>query len=258
MTDDEHRELTSRQPAMVLFADGYVGLEITRFLLARYRDDLVGVVSTSENEIHRMVSEHGVKSLQYDKNGSFLERLPPKIDLGILAWWPSIIKEPLLSLPSRGFLNTHPSLLPHNRGKHPNFWSIVEMRPFGVSLHKIDAGVDTGPIVAQRQIHYDWTDTGGTLYKRALQATVDLFRETYPKIRDGSQLESKQGSNGSCHLAKELDPASEIHLDREYTARVLLNLLRARTFDQYPACYFTDEDETYEVRVEITRKPKNE
>jgi methionyl-tRNA formyltransferase len=56
---------------------------------------------------------------------------------------------------------------------------------------------------------------------------------------------------GSTHYARELDPASKIDLDKEYKCIDLLNLLRARTFSEMPACYFYDDGKKYEVRISI-------
>src|SRR5690606_1823691 len=126
---------------------------------------------------------------------------------------------------------------------------------FGVSLHRVDPGVDTGPIVAQRRIEYDWEDTGGTLFRRASAAMLDLVKEAYPTLRElNFKLEPQPEGVGSYHESAELDEASRIELDRTYTGRDLLNLLRARTFPPYPACYFSEGGTRYEVRVEITRK----
>ena len=61
---------------------------------------------------------------------------------------------------------------------------------------------------------------------------------------------------GSFHYAKEIDPASEIDLEKEYKAKELLNLLRARTFPPYPSCYFYYNGERYCVTVSI-KKEKN-
>ncbi|MCS6820651.1 MAG: hypothetical protein NZ551_02175, partial [Microscillaceae bacterium] len=60
-------------------------------------------------------------------------------------------------------------------------------------------------------------------------------------------------SEGSFHWGKELEQASQIDLDATYTARNLLNLLRARTFEGYPSCYFIENGEKYEVRINIKR-----
>lgn len=242
----------------LLFADAPVGFEITKFLLDDYNDDICGVVTVSQNEIYDLAKKKGKDVFVFEKGLPFINRLPENINWGLLAWWPFIVKPPLLGVPSQGFLNTHASFLPHNRGKNPNFWSIVEARPFGVTLHKIDDGVDTGPIVSQKEIGYDWTDTGGTLYQRGLVEMVELFKLTYPKISEGNTRVLKQEQNGSFHVSTELKPASQIHLDETYLARDLLNLLRARTFSPHPACYFNEGSETFEVRVSITKKTLNE
>src|SRR5262249_23135590 len=157
----------------------------------------------------------------------------------------------------RGFVNTHPSLLPYGRGKHYNFWSIVDRVPFGVSLHMVDEGVDSGDIVAQTEIPYDWEDTGGSLHRKATQAMLTLFHQTYPRLRRlDFEAQPQNRSVGTFHRGSELEPASSIALDNSYVARDLLNLLRARTFTGYPACSFEDGEDVYEVRVEIKRKSR--
>lgn len=52
-------------------------------------------------------------------------------------------------------INLHISFLPFNRGYHPNFWSFMENSPSGVTIHRIDEGIDTGPVLAQRQVDID-------------------------------------------------------------------------------------------------------
>jgi methionyl-tRNA formyltransferase len=176
-----------------------------------------------------------------------------KLDLIILAWWPHIVKKSLMELPKLGCLNFHPSLLPHNRGKNPNFWSIVEERPYGVSIHFIDEGIDSGDIVFQREISKTWEDTGGSLYEKGLVEIVRMFKDNFEQILAGNLPRQCQDlTKGSFHLAKEMDQASEIKLDEVYTARHLINLLRARTFSPHPAAWFQDGDKKYEIRIEIS------
>lgn len=245
---------------LLLFADGHVGSELTGWLIANYRDDIALVVTTADNEIAASVRGAQLRSLVFESSEQVLELAASErlsFDLGLLAWWPKLIRQPLLSLPRRGFINTHPSLLPYGRGKHYNFWSIVDRVPFGVSLHMVDEGVDSGDIVAQCEIPYDWEDTGGSLYRKATDAMLKLVRESYPKLRD-LDFEARQQNlvAGTFHRGSELEPASSIVLDRTYVARDLLDRVRARTFPGYPACTFTDGDDVYEVRVEIKRKSR--
>jgi methionyl-tRNA formyltransferase len=74
-------------------------------------------------------------------------------DLACVACFPRRIPPPLLALPPLGFLNIHPALLPAHRGPAPLFWTLrAGERRSGVTLHLMDTGLDTGPIVAQAPI----------------------------------------------------------------------------------------------------------
>lgn len=240
---------------VLLLADGAVGAACVDWLLATHRADIGLVVTTADNAISAAARTAGVATAIFE-NSEQLATLAGKLGLvpglGLLLWWPRIIKAPLIGLPKHGFVNTHPSLLPYNRGKHYNFWAIVEQAPFGVTLHLVDEGVDTGPILAQTALDQGWEDTGETLYSRARAAMIDLVKATYPALREGRITPRPQdASEGSFHKASELEPASRIVLDAPTTARDLLNRLRARTFPGYPGCRFEEDGRTYEVTVSI-------
>ncbi len=237
---------------VILFADGYVGGEIANYLINHYPRDLVMLVCAEKNSIYQLAQSKGIKVCDYSKEKIFLNEL--SCDLGILAWWPNLIKEPLLSMPKYGYVNTHPSFLPYNRGKHYNFWAIVEQVPFGVTLHFVDSGIDTGDLIAQASIEYDWCDTGETLYKKAQAEIIKLFIENYHLIRIGEYARKPQDINsGSHHYSSELNDVCEIKLDEKYQARDLLNLLRARTFRGHPGCFFLDGGQRYEISLTIRK-----
>ncbi len=183
-----------------------------------------------------------------------LERLSAfSLDLIILSWWPYIIKEDLINIPRMGCLNFHPSLLPDNRGKDPNFWALKDDTPFGVTIHCVTTGIDDGDIVFQKPIEKTWEDTGQSLYEKSVAEMVALFRSVFPQIKRGNLPRHPQEQDeGSFHLRKHLHPASEIDLDATYTGRTLLNLIRARTFPPYPAAWFVENGKKYEVRIHIT------
>lgn len=239
---------------LLLFADGEVGLSIADFLIVHYPNDLALVVTTSVNPIFDRVQTAGIRACVYESAMAILARIPDGVDLGLLAWWPKLIKEPLLSFPSEGFINTHPSLLPYNRGKHYNFWAIVEESPFGVTLHRVDLGVDTGDILAQREVSYGWLDNGGSLYVKAQVAMVALFCDSYPELRIGGLKSTPQdNARSSCHHSSEIELASRVNLNATYSGRELLNLLRARTFAGKPGCWFEDGGTRYEITIDIKK-----
>jgi len=236
---------------LLLMCNAEVGNTIAEWLLENHPNDIGAIVAVSESAVCVTARARGIPCFLFQSEPQLLSDLAQlaPFDLGILAWWPKLISSAVMALSEHGFVNTHPSLLPYNRGKHYNFWALVEQSPFGVSLHFVDEGVDSGDIVVQQAIAYDWEDTGETLYVK-----VELFKSAYPDIRRGSVWRKPQDIHaGSLHYGNEIDAASKIDLDKNYSARNLLNLLRARTFPNYPACSFNDNGEEYEVRVKITK-----
>jgi len=179
-----------------------------------------------------------------------LKASPP--DLVFLAWWPSIVKKESIALARRGWVNMHPSFLPYNRGKHPYYWAVVEGTPFGATLHFIDEGVDTGPVLFQKQIPVGPSDTGESLYHKGIEGCLALFRESYEKIvRLEFHAQPQNPQVATSHLKKEIEAHSQIHLDKHYLGQELLDLLRARSFSQGECAYFIQEGRRYRVRVQV-------
>lgn len=105
--------------------------------------------------------------------------------------------------------NLHISYLPYNRGSHPNFWSFIENTPSGVSIHKIDNGIDTGNIIFQKLIDFDLIKNKKTLtfantYKKLLFEVEELFLRNYNKILNDEYKEKKQQDIGRFHRLKDL------------------------------------------------------
>jgi methionyl-tRNA formyltransferase len=163
-----------------------------------------------------------------------------------------ILPPEFLALPPAGCINLHPSLLPYNRGAHPNVWSIIDGTPAGTTLHYIDAGVDTGDIIAQREVAIEPIDTGETLYRRLEHASLALFKETWPAVRAGTAPRLKQGdAAGSCHHSSDVERIDEIDLEGTYKARDLINRMRARTFAPYRGAYFQCDGRRVYVSLQL-------
>lgn len=253
--------ISMKELNIALFCDGYVGEKILKYMINNYKSHIKCIIVLDESSpILQLVNSKDLNKeiIIFNKNlnsNDVLNRLKNlEIDYFVLAWWPKILKKSLLEIPKNGTINCHPSLLPYCRGKNPNFWSIVENVIFGVTIHFVNEKIDEGEILFQKEIDKTWEDTGETLYNKSLQAMVQLFIENYPQIVSEDFISHKQDlSKGSFHLLKEMDKTCEIKLDNTYNARYLLNLLRARTFKPYPSCYFYEDGNKYEVRVEIKK-----
>jgi methionyl-tRNA formyltransferase len=173
-------------------------------------------------------------------------------DIGISILFGYILKPVFLDMFHYGVINLHPAFLPHNRGAYPNVWSIVEGTPAGATLHYIDVGVDTGDIIAQQQVPVDLTDTGGALYHKLERACVELFKETWPLIRHGQAPRiSQDRTAGTYHRTQDVESIDHIDLDRSYTARELIDVIRARTFPPYPGAYFVHQGRRVYVRLQL-------
>ena len=176
------------------------------------------------------------------------------LDWIFLAWWPHIIKKNIIDIPKNGVINTHNSLLPFNRGVHPNFWAMVEKKEYGVTIHKVTPGVDDGDIIAQTRIAYNWEDTGDDLYERGMLALSRLFEETYPKIVSGNYESFEQDhSVMTCHKTSEIENICNLNLDKEYKAEELFNIIRAKDCLGKQGAYFLSDGRKYEVRLKIKR-----
>lgn len=143
-------------------------------------------------------TEVGVRSCQDRIDAAFIKS--ERIDLAVSYGYRHIIRQDVLdALPGRIF-NLHISYLPWNRGADPNFWSFVEGTPKGVTIHIVDSGLDTGDIVAQREIHMDPSqETLRSSYERLQAEIQELFKSYWPQIRIGTCAASRQTGAGTLH-----------------------------------------------------------
>jgi len=118
-----------------------------------------------------------------------------------------LIKQSQLQLCRRPIVNLHISFLPYNRGAHPVFWALMEKTPLGVSIHEIDSGIDTGPILTQELAEgIDETMSFRMVHHRLLRQIEELFVQNWPNIRDQSIKPQKQAHKGSYHNVADLPP----------------------------------------------------
>jgi methionyl-tRNA formyltransferase len=107
-------------------------------------------------------------------------------------------------------INLHISLLPYNRGADPTLWSVLEDTPAGVTIHYIDPGVDTGDVIAQRELRFADDDTLATAYEKLQRELLDLFATTWPHIAAGTNERHPQQGEGTSHRVA--DRAAVEHL----------------------------------------------
>ncbi len=250
---------------VLLLANNRPGLQVAEYLRAQ-GDHIVGlgihapdrqrltteIVATAGVTPDRIVE--GPALNHHDTVARIREWRPQII---VAAFWGYILKPEVIDIPPSGCINMHPGYLPYNRGMNPNVWPIVEGTPAGVTIHHIDSGIDTGDIIARREVPVLPTDTGGILYDRTLVEIVDLFREVWPSVRAGTAPRWPQESHlATHHRAVDVDVLDYIDLDAPTTAREVLNRVRARTYDDRTYAYFEEAGKPVYVSVTLSESPK--
>ena len=119
-------------------------------------------------------------------------------DLLVLADYGKIVPQSLLDMAPHGALNLHPSLLPRHRGATPIPAAILAGDPeTGLSLIRMDAGIDTGPIVAQRRLPLKGGEDTPTLEARLAGEAARLLIESLPGWLDGTLPAVPQATDGA-------------------------------------------------------------
>ena len=116
------------------------------------------------------------------------------------------ISSHILNKFKKNIINLHISYLPWNKGADPNFWSFFDNTPKGITIHKIDENIDTGPILYQKKIKFMKNeDTFFLTYKRLITEIEKLFFQNYKNILSNKFNINKQDSmQGTKHFSHQL------------------------------------------------------
>jgi len=110
-----------------------------------------------------------------------------ELDWLFIVGWSQIARAPVLSAPRLGVLGMHPTLLPVGRGRAAIPWAILKrLERTGVTLFKLDEGVDTGPILDQIEVPMRPDIDATELYGRVEHAHAALIRTAFPKLAAGT------------------------------------------------------------------------
>lgn len=116
-----------------------------------------------------------------------------EIDWLFVIGWSQIAGQTALNQPARGVLGIHPTLLPEGRGRAPIPNAIIKnLKQTGVTLFKLDAGVDTGEILAQEILPIAPDETATTLYKRVDEAHRTIIRRVWRDLENDNLKFMKQ------------------------------------------------------------------
>lgn len=155
-------------------------------------------------------------------------------EIAIVIAYGKIIPKEMLDLPTYGFINIHVSLLPLLRGASPIQSAILQGLPTtGVTIMRMDEGMDTGPVLSQREVTIDRQETSVTLHDKLKTVGAKLLVETLAKYLTG-ELQPQQQDDAQatyCKLIEKTDgeidwATSAVDIDR-----------KIRAFTPWPGAY---------------------
>lgn len=226
---------------VILFGCQAIAIDILRFLINKKEIEVSKVISyevisdisRGQESIISVARDLGIEVEQPPKISSELVNEIRSIDpdLIISAYYRKIFPKELVEIPRFGIVNIHPSLLPYFRGPVPTAWAILNNESsFGITIHKVDAGIDTGDILVQAQYDIDPEETGYELYLRAMKLGSSLFIENFCNIINNKIRPTKQKSGGSYY--GKLSP--RVFLDWRKSAQMIKNHVRVRACPYIP------------------------
>jgi methionyl-tRNA formyltransferase len=231
---------------IILVGQGPFGEKVLEGLIKR-GENLVGVFCPSDKrgEAMRELSEksginlfrpgHMKDNEVYDAYSSL------KPELAILAFVTDIIPERLLDIPSRGTICYHPSLLPRHRGASGINWAVIQGEAHtGLTILWADDGIDTGPILLQKEIDIGPDETTGSLYfNKLFPLGIDALMEAVDLIKNGRAPKIPQENSLATYEPPCDDKVASI--DWGKPGQEVYNLIRG--CDPQPGAYSTFKGE---------------
>jgi methionyl-tRNA formyltransferase len=155
-------------------------------------------------------------------------------DLGVVVAYGHILRPEILSIPTRGMLNVHASLLPRWRGAAPIQAAILHGdRITGVSIMQMEAGLDSGPVYLRRELPIGAEDTTGTLTPRLAELGAEALLEVVDALEAGDLAAVKQDDA----LATLAPKVTRLSARVAWSGTAVDVALHIRAFDPWPGAW---------------------
>jgi methionyl-tRNA formyltransferase len=180
---------------IVLIGQAAFGEKVLERLLER-KEDVVAVYCPPDrpggkpDPLKELAQECGIAVLQPPRMKSaetIQEYKTLNPDLNILAFVTRIVPNEILQFPRHGSIQFHPSLLPRHRGRSAINWAVIQGdEKTGLTIFWVDEGIDTGPILLQKEVEITPDDTTGSIYfNKLFPLGVDALMQSLDLVKAG-------------------------------------------------------------------------
>ena len=172
-----------------------------------------------------------------------LRQLAPEVI--VVAAFGQLIPQAILDLPRYGCVNVHASLLPAYRGAAPIQWAVINgEKESGVTIMQMDAGLDTGDMLAKTVVPLAPDETGGSLFDKLSSAGAKLLVETLDGLEQGTVVPEKQPEESTTEYARMIKKADG-RIDWSRPAAQIERLVRG--LDPWPSAFTTLDGKTVKI-----------
>jgi len=240
------------------FADGPWSHETFKKLIAD-QDISIGFVcvrfDTQDKTLKDYCSEHAIPCLKHKNVNTpeFIQSLEQYgCDLLVSMSFNQIFRADIMNIFPLKAINCHAGKLPFYRGRNILNWVLInDEKEFGITVHYIDEGIDTGDIISQQTFPIDDSDTYATLLERAYTGCAELLYGAVRKFVDGTVSRKKQTEIHRVGLyCSQRKPGDEI-INWNQSSRELFNFVRSICQPGPQARAFINGNEMKINRVEI-------
>ncbi len=199
--------------------------------------------------------KNGVDVLQFEKlDNEAVEVLTSlKADFFVVASYGKIIPQTILDIPQKGALNIHPSLLPHYRGASPlQSMILADDAKVGVTIIRMDAQMDHGPIIAKREIEItNWPPSVTELEHVLAIAGAQLLADNLDAYLDGTLVGEEQEHEKATFTKKISKGDGLLDIIDQTPTNARTSYLKFQAFHGWPGTYFFTERKGKNIRVAI-------
>ena len=148
---------------------------------------------------------HGIevfqpKKIREEENVEYLRQY--NADIIVVAAFGQLLPKSILDMPKYGCINVHASLLPKYRGAAPIQWSVINGDTVtGVTIMQMDIGMDTGDMIAKREVVIGEEETGGGLFDKLAEVGAKLCVDTMVEIENGTATRTPQNHDEATHVS---------------------------------------------------------
>ena len=247
---------------IVLVGQGPFGEKVLEALI-KQGEEIVGVFSPPDKRGEAMkslaegsnISSYRPKQMKDPEAYETLKKLRP--DLVVLAFVTDILPKGLLGLPTIGTICYHPSLLPRHRGASGINWAIIQGDTrTGLTILWADEGIDTGPVLLQKEVEIGPDDTTGSLYFNVLfPMGIEAILEAVELIKKGKAPRILQDDSKATYEPPCDDRVASV--DFEKSVREVYNLIRG--CDPQPGAFTTFKGKRvrfYDAKMDLSETRK--